>query len=91
MGFAPVILVSTFRFNQPVLGEVCLQAQAVSEDAEIFYRESCEGVNGIVRQIRWPWNFIGEYEMRGTYRGGTEKIITPTVRVIVKPPVGRGT
>lgn len=90
VAFAPTVLITTFRTNQPVLGEVCIQAQAASEDAEIFYRESCEGINGSVRQIRWTWNWIGEYELRGTFRGGTEKLITPVTRVIIKPPVGRG-
>lgn len=89
VAFAPTVLTTTFYFNQPVLGEICIQAQAVSEDAEIFYRESCEGLNGSARQIRWRWNWVGEYLMRGTYRGGTERIITPTQRIIIKPPIGR--
>ena len=88
VGYAPLRITATFRFDQPVLGEVCIQAQAVSEDARIFYRETCEGINGTVKQIRWAWPWSGEYEFRGIYRGGTERIVTQTQRVIVKPPIG---
>ena len=87
--FAPTNLTATFRFNQPVLGEVCIEAEAMSEDAEIFYRSSCEGINGSVKQIRWYWNWVGEYRMRATYRGGTEKVVTPYKLVRILAPPGR--
>ena len=88
IAFAPVRITATFRFDQPVLGEVCLQAVAVSDDATIFYRETCEGINGTVRQLRWNWPWSGTYEFRGVYRGGTETIITPAQRISIKPPLG---
>ena len=87
--FAPTSLTATFRFNQPVLGEVCIEAEAMSEGAEIFYRSSCEGINGSVKQIRWYWNWVGEYRMRATYRGGVEKIVTPYQNVRILAPPGR--
>ena len=87
--FAPTSLTATFRFNQPVLGEVCIEAEAVSENAEIFYRSSCEGINGSVKQIRWYWNWVGEYRMRATFRGGVERIVTPYQQVRILAPPGR--
>ena len=88
VGYAPLVITATFRFDQPVLGEVCLQSVAVSDDATIFYRETCEGINGTVRQLRWNWPWSGTYEFRGVYRGGTETIITPAQRISIKPPLG---
>ena len=84
VGTAPLNLVGTLRLNQPVLGEVCLQAVGVSDDAEILYRESCEGLDGSIRQIRWHWPWAGEYRIRATYRGGTETISTPYQTLVVK-------
>ena len=83
-GYAPTIVYATVRFDRPVLGEVCFQAEAVSEDAEILFREACEGIDGSAKQIRWHWPYVGEWRIRAVYRGGTEKVVSPyrNLRVI---------
>ena len=77
VGTAPINLIGTLRFNQPVLGEVCLEAIGVGDRDEIAYRKSCEGLDGSIRQIRWHWPWAGEYRVRATYRGGNQTLVTP--------------
>src|SRR3990167_3894133 len=86
--WAPATIDLTVRFPRPVLGEVCFQAEAVSDNAEIFHRSSCEGIDGHVKRLRWNWPWVGEYRVRATFRGGSEYLTSPYQRLIVRPPLG---
>lgn len=85
----PFYITATARFDQPVLGEICIEAEATSDDADIFFYSKCEGINGKVRQlrIRWPW--VGEFKVRAIFRGGADSLVTNYQRLVVKPPIGR--
>ena len=87
--YAPTVIYTTARFNQPVSGVVCFEAEAISEDAEIGYRSTCEDINGPVKQVRWRWNWVGEYRVRATFKGGTERFVTPYQTLTIKASAGR--
>ena len=75
-GYAPLSLLATIRLDRPALGEVCLQLEALDDSSALQFRESCEGINGRVKQIRWRAIPAGEYRLRAVYRGGTETVVT---------------
>ena len=82
--FAPATLQLIARFDRPVLGEVCFQAEAVSDNAGFLYRETCEGIDGRVKQIWWKHWPEGLYRVRAVYRGGAERIITQSQLVEIR-------
>ena len=84
VGWAPLKLLTTIRLNQPALGVVCLQLESVDDSSDLLFRESCEDINGSVKQIRWIMLPAGEYRLRATFRGGTERIVSAykTLRIL---------
>ena len=73
--YAPAEVLFTLRLNQPVLGEVCVEAHG-DEESGFAFKSSCEDLRGTVRQIRWRGMQPGNYQVRATYRGGTERLVT---------------
>lgn len=85
--YAPAEVLFTLRFNQPVYGQVCVEA--VGDDQSGFaFKSSCEDLNGSVKQIRWRPMNPGTYQIRATFKGGTQRIVTNYQTLTILTPAG---
>ena len=83
----PATIYLTARTSEPVSGTVCFQAYATDPNSWIQFRESCEDINGQVKQIRWHGWRWGTYLMRVVLRVGNQvRLISHDTEVVISDP-----